>query len=108
MIVGVSPVEHVVYSTQFGCSVCIKKAKRKGEERKGERKDGSYEKKSTILLYFRYQYDLRLNKVVKCPKCEEPSFGPKNHKEKAVVRIFLQDESKQNEMENLTVVVFES
>jgi hypothetical protein len=38
MIVGVSPVEHVVHSTKFGCSVCMKKAKRKGE------KDGSYKR----------------------------------------------------------------
>ena len=105
MIVGVSPVEHVVYSTQFGCSVCMKKARRKGEER--ERKDGSYERIHDPPL-FSLPYDLRLNKVNKCPECEKPSFGPKNHKEKAVVRIFLQNESKQNNLENLTVIVFES
>jgi DNA replicative helicase MCM subunit Mcm2 (Cdc46/Mcm family) len=107
MIVGVSPVEHVVYSTQFGCSVCMKKARRKGEESRRERKDGSYERIHDPPL-FSLPYDLRLNKVNKCPECEEPSFGPKNHKEKAVVRIFLQDESKQNNLENLTVIVFES
>ena len=47
-------------------------------------------------------------KTNKCPECESPSFGPKNHKEKAPVRIQLQDESKQNNLENLTVVLFES
>jgi hypothetical protein len=39
--------------------------------------------------------------------CNSLSFGPKSHKEKAIVRIQLQDEEKQNRMENLTVVLFE-
>ena len=52
MIVGISSVEHVVTSTKFGCSVCMKKAKRKGE------KDGSYERKHDPPL-FSLPYDLR-------------------------------------------------
>jgi replicative DNA helicase Mcm len=104
MIVGISSVEHVVVSTEFGCSVCIKKAKRKGEERK----DGSSYERIHDPPLFSLPYDLRLNKANKCPECKSPSFGPIGHNEKAVVRIQLQDESKQNNLENLTVVLFES
>ena len=38
-IVGISSVEHVVTSTKFGCSVCMKKAKRKGEKDRNYRKE---------------------------------------------------------------------
>lgn len=100
MIVGVSSVEHVVISTEFGCSDCMKKAKRTG-------------KKVTIEMehdppLFSLPYNLGLNKSRKCPTCESFSYGPKSHKEKAVVRVQLQDEEKQNNLENLTVVLFEN
>jgi DNA replicative helicase MCM subunit Mcm2 (Cdc46/Mcm family) len=118
MIVGISSVEHVIISTEFGCSVCMKmktaKPKRKekekgmGEKEKKERKiGGSYERIHDPPL-FSLPHDLRLNKNNKCPECESQSFGPKSHIEKAVVRIQLQDESRQDNLESLTVVLFES
>jgi hypothetical protein len=94
MLVGISSVAHVVMSTEYGCSSC------KGRGPK-------FEVKHDPPL-FSLPYHLGLNKSRKCPSCNELSFGPKSHKEKAVVRIQLQDEEKQNNMENLTVVLFES
>jgi hypothetical protein len=74
MIVGVSSVEHVVVSTEFGCSAC----------------DNLFTMEHNPPL-FSLPSHLNLNKTRKC-ECNSLSFGPKKHKEKAIVRILLQDE----------------
>jgi DNA replicative helicase MCM subunit Mcm2 (Cdc46/Mcm family) len=103
IIVGISSVEHVVMSTVFGCQACMKKAKRSKSD-----KSGSFEKVHDPPLFL-LPHNLGPNKILtKCLSCNSQSFGPQSHKQKAVIRIQLQDEEKQNNLENLTVVLFES
>jgi DNA replicative helicase MCM subunit Mcm2 (Cdc46/Mcm family) len=61
-------------------------------------------KYSTIRPCFLYHLT---NRVKQCPACESPSFGPRENKQKAVIIIQLQDEQKQNNLENLSVVLFD-
>jgi hypothetical protein len=68
LIVGASSVEHIIESTEFGCSNCMKKTKKP-----------DFVMKHDPPLFSKPQ------RVNKCPTCESQSYGPRKYNNKQKV-----------------------
>jgi DNA replicative helicase MCM subunit Mcm2 (Cdc46/Mcm family) len=88
IIVGISSVEHMIMATKFSCSNC-----------------GIYEGpiEHTPPL-FSVPNQLSLSK---CISCGERTYGPSEHQDRPAIKIQVQDEEKQNQPENLDVILFD-
>ena len=92
MIVGISSVEHAIMATKFSCSNC-------GVT------EGPIEHMPPL---FSVPDRLSLNsKPSKCISCGEYTYRPSEHQDKPAIKIQLQDEEKQNQLENLDVILFD-
>ena len=91
LIVGLSSVIQVIKETEFECSNC-----------------GQSDSESHNPPLFSLPSFLSNNNKRKCVSCSSASYGPKHHSEVSAMIIQLQDEEKQNELENLNVVLFDN
>ena len=91
LIVGMSSVIQVIKETEFECSRC------------GQSDTELY----NPPLFAQPRSYSNSNKR-KCVSCNSITYGPKRNTEISAMIIQLQDEKKQNELENLNVVLFDS
>jgi MCM P-loop domain/MCM OB domain/Bifunctional DNA primase/polymerase, N-terminal len=93
MVIGISSVIQVVKQTTFACSSC------------GD---------SKVVLHSPPLFSLpshlsSLYRPTHCVGCgERAAYGPREHEHKSAMLVQLQDEERQNELENLSVVLFEN
>ena len=89
LIVGLSSVIQVIKETEFECS---------------SSGQSDAEIHDPPLFYI----PIFLSNKRKCPSCGLTSYGPKHNTEVSAMIIQLQDEEKQNELENLNVVLYDT
>ena len=91
LIVGLSSVIQVIKETEFECSNC-----------------GQSDTESHSPLLFSLPNSISNSNKRKCISCNSASYGLKHHSEVSAMIIQLQDVEKQNELENLNVVLFDN
>ncbi len=91
LIVGISSVIQVVKETEFECSNC-----------------GQSDTEQYNPPLFSLPNSLSNSRKQKCISCSAASYSPKHHNEISALIIQLQDVEKQNELECLNVVLFDS